>query len=192
MPSPGPVTQLLVQARLGDDAARDELLRLTYDELRRLARAQLRRERAGHTLQPTELAHEVCIHLLGREEVPGENRAQFLAFVAEAMRHILISHARSRGRAKRGGEPERITLEVEELVGVNANPDLIALDEALHRLSELDPRKGRVVELRFFGGMTIEQVARVLKVSDRTVKRDWEVARTWLLRELREEGRDVR
>ena len=191
MPSPGSVTQLLARVRSGDDEARDELLRLTYDDLRRLARAQLRRERAGHTLQPTALVHEACIHLLGREEEPGENRAQFLAFVAEAMRHILISHARSRGRAKRGGGPERIPLEVEELVGVDANPDLIALDEALHRLSELNPRKGRVVELRFFGGMTIEQVARVLKVSDRTVKRDWEVARIWLKHELSEEERRV-
>ncbi len=191
MASPGPVTQLLARARAGDDEARDELLRLTYDDLRRLARAQLRRERADHTLQPTALVHEVCLHLLGGDEVPGENRAQFLAFVAEAMRHILISHARSRGRAKRGGDAGRIAVEIDRLVGVNSNPDLVALDEALGRLSGIDPRKGRVVELRFFGGMTIEQVAQVLNVSAMTVKRDWEVARTWLLRELSEDGRDV-
>lgn len=187
MASPGQVTQLLARVRSGDAEARDELLRATYDDLRRLARAQLRRERAGHTLQATALVHEACLHMLG-DKAPGENRTQFLAFAAEVMRHILISHARSRGRAKRGGAADRIALEIGNLVAPpSATPDLIALDEALRRLRELDPRKGRVVELRFFGGMTFPQVAEALGVSDRTVKRDWDVARSWLLEELGEE-----
>lgn len=184
MPSAGHITQLLARAQEGDDQARDALLTATYDELRGLARAYLAQERPDHTLQATALVHEVYVRMLGERPPPGANRAQFLAYVAKAMRRILISHARSHGRAKRGGGRARVALAESALVGTDPTIDLVALDEALDRLAEIEPRLGRVVELRYFGGLTVKEVAQALDISTRTVNRDWEVAGTFLMREL--------
>lgn len=184
------VTQLLARAQAGDSEARDELLRTTYDELRRIARAYLRNERPDHTLQATALVNEACLRILQGGSLEGANRAQFLRFTAHAMRRVLISHARAHGRIKRGGGVAKIPFEEGLVVGGESNLDLVALDEALRRLEEIDPRKSQVVELRFFGGMTVEEMAAVLKVSTMTVKRDWDVAKTWLMRELTEGNAD--
>jgi len=156
-----------------------------YDELRGLARACFRRERPGNTLQATALVNEVCLRLLAAGGLPGKNRSQFLAFVAKAMRHILLDHARERNRLKRGGGLKRVALDAALVVEEEPSLDLLALDEALERLAVVDARKAEVVELRYFGGMSVEEVAEHLHVSPTTVKRDWEVARTWLQEELK-------
>jgi RNA polymerase sigma factor (TIGR02999 family) len=184
-PASHEVTQLLVRARDGDSRARDELLSAIYDELRALARSYFRGERVGHTLEATALVNEVCLRLLAGEGLPGENRAQFRAFVAKAMRHVLIDHARERGRIKRGGQGRKVALDQDMVVVGGPSVDLVALDEALERLAAIDERKAQVVELRYFGGLTVAEVAEHLAVSPVTVKRDWEVARTWLQAELR-------
>jgi RNA polymerase sigma factor (TIGR02999 family) len=183
-PSPAEVTQLLLKARDGDSQARDDLLKAVYDELRAQARACFRRERPDHTLEATALVNEVCLRLLAGDSLPGENRMQFLAFVAKAMRHVLIDHARERGRRKRGGGRQKVPLDGDLLVAEEPSIDLLALDEALERLAKIDERKARVVELRYFGGLSVEEVASHLAVAPITVKRDWEVARTWLHAEL--------
>jgi RNA polymerase sigma factor (TIGR02999 family) len=149
-----------------------------------MARGYFSDERRGHTLQATALVHEVQVRLLGSEALPGENRKQFFAFAAKAMRHLLVDHARTRGRQKRGGGARKVPLDEGLVVGDEPDVDLIALDEALERLSAMDERKGRVVELKYFAGLTGDQIAEVLDVSPATVDRDWEVARTWLFGEL--------
>lgn len=162
----------------------DDLLPIVYDELKRLAAAYLRRERPGQTLQPTALVHEAYLRLLRDRPDRWQNRAHFCAIAAHSMRQILIERARARHARKRGGAQVRVTLD-EAVVG-NAEPpvDLVALDEALGRLEQMDPSQARLVELRFFGGLTIEETARAMSLSPATVKRHWTIARAWLAREL--------
>lgn len=181
------VTQLLEQFAGGDADALDRLFPLVYDELRRVAHGQMYAERSGHTLDTTALVHEAYMKLIKHPpRVEWQSRIHFFAVAARAMRQILVNHARSRGRAKRGGDTTLISLD-EAVAMPEARPEeLIALDEALKRLEALDARQSRVVELRYFGGLTIEETAQVLRVSVVTVKRDWTTARAWLYREVRE------
>ena len=184
-----PVTDTFLRWRSGDPTALDDLLPRVYDELRALADAYMRRERAGHTLQPTALVHEAFLRLLRLPPGSVQNRIHFFALAAQAMRRILADHARRHRAAKRGGGAVRVPLELVE-GGAPATPagdDVAAddLDAALEDLAKLDERQARVVELRFFGGLSIEETAEVLAVSTATVKRDWLVARAWLHRELR-------
>src|SRR5262245_52319374 len=185
---PREVTQMLLAWGDGDPHALDTLLPLTYEELRRLARRYLQRERPEHTLQPTALVHEAYLRLVDQKEVRWQNRAHFLGIAAEAMRRILVEHARAHRRAKRGGGPRRVSLE--DTVGLSNERglDLVALDDALASLAALDPRKSRVVELRFFGGLTTEETAQVLGVSTATVERELYVAKLWLRRALNPGG----
>ncbi|MCA9238455.1 MAG: sigma-70 family RNA polymerase sigma factor [Planctomycetales bacterium] len=185
------VTQLLQRAIQGDSQARGELLQATYDQLRSLASARMRDERPDHTLTATALVHEVSLRLLGDQEMRAATRGQFLALAAAAMRNLLVDHARARGRLKRGGGEKRLSLDVNLVVDAAQNEELLELDEALERLRSLDERKSQVVELRYFGGLSIEDTAQALDISPATVKRDWEVARSWLLRELRPESGHV-
>lgn len=162
----------------------DALLPLVYDELRRLAAAYLRRERPGQTLQPTALVHEAYLRLLKDKPGRWQNRAHFCAIAAHSMRQILIERARARGAVKRGGVQARVTLDEGLLPTQGPSIDLVALDEALQRLEAIDPEQARLVELRFFGGLTIEETAEAMNISAATVKRHWTVARAWLAREL--------
>lgn len=178
------VTQLLVRCRQGDEAALERLLPLVYDELRGMAARQLGKERGGHTLQATALVHEAWLRLVDQRNQDFQNRAHFLSIAAMAMRRILVNHARDRGAAKRGGDAQRVTLvelaeELEQRAG-----DLIALETSLTRLAEMDPRKASIVEMRFFAGLSTDEVAAALGVSDRTVERDWRLARAWLKRDM--------
>ena len=157
---------------------------MVYDELRELAQRHMEAERPDHTLQPTALAHEAYLRLVGRE-ISWESRAQFFAVAARAMRRILVDHARRHKSAKRGGGREAMPLELGREPSVSDRTEyVLAVDEALNRLAEFDPQSGRVVELRFFGGLNVEETAQVLGVSARTVKRDWQLAKAWLLREI--------
>ena len=178
------VTNLLQRASQGDSQARGELIRATYGELRALADRRMRDERPDHTLTATALVHEVSVQLLERSQVPVENHGQFLALAARAMRNLLIDHARTKGRQKRGGGQKKLSLDEALVACETQTAQLLELHEALNRLAEIDPRKGKVVEMRYFGGMSIDETAAALGISPATVKRDWEVARTWLLREL--------
>jgi len=162
----------------------DTLLPIVYQELRRLAAGYLRREKPGQTLQPTALVHEAYLRLMKDRPGRWQNRAHFCAIAAHSMRQILIERARARGAAKRGGARQRITLDEGLVAGGDRSIDLIALDEALQRLAEIDPEQARLVELRFFGGLTIEETAEALDMSPATVKRHWTVAKAWLTREL--------
>jgi RNA polymerase sigma factor (TIGR02999 family) len=162
----------------------DALLPLVYQELRRLAASYLRREKPGQTLQPTALVHEAYMRLLKDRPDRWQNRAHFCAIAAHSMRQILIERARARGAAKRGGARPRVTLEEGLVAGEDRSIDLLALDEALERLAKLDPEQARLVELRFFGGLTVEETAEAMKISPATVKRHWTVAKAWLTREL--------
>ena len=179
------VTQLLLDHSRGNGEALDRLLPLVYDELRSLANRSLRRERPGHTLQPTALAHECYLRLVDQRLVQWQNRAHFFAVAATAIRRILVDHARSRGAARRGGGRQRVEFDEGALVSEEIDLDFVALDEALEELAEMDPRKSRVVELRFFGGLGIEDVSEVLDISHATVEREWKLARAWLYREIR-------
>lgn len=178
------ITALLVDWSNGDEVAFEQLMPLVYDELRRMARRYMRREPSGHTFQTTELIHEAYLKLAQREGRNWQNRAHFFGVAAKAMRHILVDYARSKHRKKRGGLAERITLTENLRAEANHSEEIVALDEALKRLAILDQRKTQVVEMKFFGGLTTEEIAEVLKISPETVKRDWRFARTWLLREL--------
>ena len=179
------VTVLLRNARDGDRGAFDQLLPKVYGELRRVAERQLWRERQGHTLRATALVHEVYLKLVDQAQVEWQGRAHFLAVSARAMRQILIDHARRKAAEKRGGDWERTTLGAGDGVAVEMSmEDLLSLDKALDNLEALDPRLRRVVEYRFFGGMTEQQIAEVLEVTTRTVQRDWVKARAWLYKEL--------
>lgn len=178
-----PVTELLRQWRAGHEGAFGELLPQVYAELRRLARGQLRSERRAHTLAPTALVHEACLRLLGARPIDWQDRAHFLAVAATLMRRILVSYARRHRAAKRDGGAA-VTLAEEHALAESRDVDLIALSDALEKLEALDPRQARVVELRYFAGMTIEETAEALGISPATVKIDWSLARAWLLREL--------
>jgi len=181
---PGEITQLLVKARNGDHEAESALVPLVYDELRRLARRYMRHERPDHTLQATALVHEAYLKLIEQREITWQNRAHFFGVAAQLMRRILVDHARARLAEKRGGSQQKIALDVALAFSPVQSEQFLALDEALDRLSQLDPRQGRIVELKFFGGLSDEEVAEMLAISTRTVKRDWSVARAWLFREL--------
>ena len=189
-PSPQEVTQLLLAWSQGDQAALDQLIPLVHAELHRLAHRCMDRERAGHTLQTTALVNEAYLRLIDSSQVRWQNRAHFFAVAAQLMRRILVDFARSRHNLKRGGAAQRVSLDEALLLPQESDPDLIALDEALDALAALDPRQARAVELRFFGGLSVEQTAEVLQVSPETVARDWRVAKAWLLRELDREKRD--
>jgi len=174
------VSQLLIEWGNGDQAALDQLMPLVHEELRRLARRALRRERQNHTLQTTALVNEAYLRLVDQKQVRWQNRAHFMAIAAQLMRRILVDYARRRQYQKRGGGALQVTLADAELLADERQPDLVALDEALRSLTEIDPRRSQVVELRFFGGLSIEETAEVLKISPTTVERDWVVARAWL------------
>jgi RNA polymerase sigma factor (TIGR02999 family) len=177
------ITQLLNDWSGGDELALEQLMPLVYSELHRMARQYMQSQPSGHTLQPTALIHEMYVKLAGQEEQKWTNRAHFFGVAAQAMRHILVDHARGRASRKRSGG-QRIDLDEAMIVSDERNAGLVELDEALTRLSELDERKGRVVEMKYFGGLNNEEMAEVLKVTTKTVIRDWQFARTWLLREL--------
>jgi RNA polymerase sigma factor (TIGR02999 family) len=189
-PAQEEVTRVLIRAGAGDAGAAEDLLPLVYAELRGLAGGYMRREREGHTLDPTALVHEAYLRLVDQTRVDWRDRTHFFAVAATAMRRILINHARDRRRLKRGGGARRLSLS--ELTGDVPADDvqLLALDEALDRLQTLDARKARVVELRYFAGLGVDDTASLLDVSPATVKRDWEFSRAWLLRDLTGETGD--
>ena len=178
------VTGLLVNWSNGDQQALEELMPLVYGELRRLAKAYLRRERSDHTLQSTALVNEAFLRLVNQRNVQWKNRAHFFGIAAQLIRRILVDHARAHQADKRGAGASKLSLD--EAIGVpeKQDLDLVALDDALQKLSELDPQQGRIVELRFFAGLSIEETGEVLGVSPATVKREWSTARAWLYREL--------
>ncbi len=182
--TPKEITQLLIAWNQGDESARDKLMPLIYNELRRLARGHLRRERINHTLQPTALVHEAFLRLIDQSQVNWENRAHFFGCAARLMRQILINHAEARRAAKRGGEAERVSLNDVDQFAVEQGIDLVALNEALKNLERIDPPQGQIVELRYFSGLTIEEIAEVMGISPATVKREWSTARAWLRCEL--------
>jgi len=190
-PSEKEVTRLLVAWSNGDQAALEQLTPLVYSELHRLAHRYLGRERRGHTLQTTALVHEAYLRLIDQKEVRWQNRAHFFAIAAQMMRRILVDYARSRNVAKRGGNARQVSLDEAMEVSDERAADVMALDEALTALAELDQRKGRIIELRFFGGLSIEETAEVLGVSPGTVMRDWTFAKAWLQREINKGGPDA-
>jgi len=184
----GEVTRLLLNWSHGDESARESLLPLVYAELHRLAAAHLRRERADHTLQPTALVHEAYLKLVGERSVDWRGRSHFFGVAAKLMRRILVDHARTRLAGKRGGGGVRVTL-TDTLALSQERPDaLLALDEGLARLAAMDPQQGQVVELRAFAGLSVDETAAALAISPATVKRDWAVAKAWLLREMGRTG----
>lgn len=178
--SPSTEAQLLLAWRAGDRHALDQMLPLVYEELHRLASSYLSRERPDHTLQPTALVHEAYLRLINQREVDWRNRAQFLGVAASLMRRILVNHARDRAAAKRAGDRERVSLSLVEVPSGGPDVDVIALEDALERLAALDERKAKVVELRFYGGLTSDEVAEVLGISRATVEREWSFSRAWL------------
>jgi RNA polymerase sigma factor (TIGR02999 family) len=180
----GHITQLLIAWSEGNSQAVEGLLPLVYGELRRLAASYLRREPIGHTLQPTELVHEAYLRLIDQRRVHWRNRAHFYGIAAQIMRRILVDHARTRRAEKRGAGWEHVPLVEDEMATGGADVDIIALDEALTRLAEMDPQQARIVELRYFGGLTIDEVAEVTRISAATVVREWTVAKAWLRAEL--------
>jgi RNA polymerase sigma factor (TIGR02999 family) len=190
-PEPQEVTRLLIAWGNGDQAALDELLPLVYQELHRLAARHLSRERSGHTLQTTALIHEAYLRLIEQKAVQWQNRAHFFAVAATLMRRILVDHARARQYQKRGGGAQQVTFDEALEVSDERAAEVVALDEALTALAEFDQRKSQMVELRFFGGLSIEETAEVLQVSPGTVMRDWTLAKTWLQREINKRGPDA-
>jgi RNA polymerase sigma factor (TIGR02999 family) len=183
-PSPAAVTELLRAWSEGDDGALERLVPLVEAELRRLARGYLGRERRGHTLQTTALVNEAFLRLTDARRVRWQDRAHFLGISARLMRRVLVDYARRRGFQKRGGGAQRVTLDEGLVASSDPALDIVALDRALEALANVDVRKSRVIELRFFGGLTVEEAADVLNVSPDTVKRDWRLAKLWLLRAL--------
>jgi RNA polymerase sigma-70 factor (ECF subfamily) len=178
------VTQWLIASQQGDPAALEKLLPLVYDELHQQAVRLFRRERAGHTMQPTALVNDVYLRLVNQRAMTWHNRAHFFGIAAQMMRRILVSHARRRRAAKRGGAGERITLTEEIAVANQRDVNLLALDEALKKLETIDEQKSRMVELRFFSGLSVEETAVVMGVSPRTIDRQWQMAKAWLYREI--------
>ena len=177
-------SDLLTAVRGGDRSKLPELVELVYTDLRRLAHRYMEGERAGHTLQPTALVHEAFLKLVDQTQVDWKGRSHFFAVGAQAMRRILVNHAKSRGRIKRGGNLERFTLDDALTLSMDDDEDILALDEALEKLAKVDERQAKIVELRFFGGLSVEETAEVLQVSQRTVLREWSFAQTWLFHEL--------
>jgi len=186
--SPEEVTQLLVAWGNGNKAALEKLMPLVYDELRRLAHHYMRREHPGHTLQTTALVNEAYFRLVDQKHVHWQNRAHFFAISAQLMRRILIDHARSHQFVKRGGGAHKVSLDEVAVVAQEQAADLLALDDALRSLAAIDERKGRIVELRFFGGLSAEETAEALKISPRTVMREWSMAKAWLYRAISNEA----
>jgi RNA polymerase sigma factor (TIGR02999 family) len=185
---PNEITERLIAWGAGDRAALDQLLPVVYQELRRMAGNYLRQENPGHTLQPTALVHEAWLRLIDQARVDWRNRAQFFGVAAQMMRRILVDHAKAKHREKRGGDAVKLSLDdVINLSGERA-ADLLALDDALDELTRVDERKSRVVELRYFGGFTIEEIAQILEVSPETVMRDWKLAKAWLYQQIRQEA----
>jgi RNA polymerase sigma factor (TIGR02999 family) len=183
-PDKGQVTRSLIAGSAGDAHALESLLPLVYEELHRQAVRFFRQERAGHTLQPTALVHEVYLRLINQHEVSWQNRAQFFGIAAQMMRRVLVSHARGRQAKKRGGAGQQITLKEEVAAAPQRDLNLLALDDALTRLETIDPDKSRMVELRFFSGLSVEETAEVMGVSPRTIDRQWQTAKAWLHREI--------
>lgn len=181
---PNEISQLLQHWSAGDQTARERLLPLVYDELRRLARGYLNRERGNHTLQPTALVHEAFLRMIEQEQVSWQSRAQFFGLAARLMRNILVDHARQHNAEKRGGGVIAVTLGAADRIGSAPDVNVIALDDALQSLATSLPQHAQLVELRYFGGLTIEETAKVLGVSHATVERDWVFARAWLKKEL--------
>jgi RNA polymerase sigma factor (TIGR02999 family) len=179
------VTDLLVASSDGNAEAMAKLVPMVYDELHRLASHYLRRERPDHTLQTTELIHEAYFRLIDQKRVQWQNRSHFFALAAESMRRILLDYARARKAAKRGGGQRKLSLDDVAVMAEDRAEEIMALDEALEELAALDPRQSRIVELRFFGGLTVEETARELNISVATVKREWAVAKAWLYRRLK-------
>ena len=181
----GEVTLLLAQLREGNPDAVNQLVPLVYDELRRMAAAYMRRERAGHTLQATDLVNEAYVRLAGGEAGPWQNRAHFFAIAANSMRQVLLDHARKRHADKRGGaHAQKVDIDAELIVGYDSLDDVLVVDELLGRLEKIDPRQGRLVELRFFAGLTGDETAEAMGISAATVKREWRSAKAWLTREM--------
>lgn len=178
------ITEMLVQLSAGNREVEALLIPQVYGELRRLAARYMRRERGNHTLQPTALVNEVYTQLVKQPQIPWQSRAHFFATASRLMHHILVDHARKRLAAKRGGPQCQVTLSEAVIQAENRTIDVLVLSEALERLTEFDPRQARVVELHFFGGLNFEEIAEVLAVSERTIKRDWSMARSWLKGEL--------
>jgi RNA polymerase sigma factor (TIGR02999 family) len=178
------VTELLHAWSQGDREALDRLMPLVYGELKRMAHRYLGRERGGHALQTTALVHEAYLKLVDQSRAQWQNRAQFFGVAAQLMRRILVDHARARDAAKRGAGAAPLSLDQTPTLAAEPEQDIVGLDQALTRLSELDPRQGRIVELRFFGGLSVEEAAEVLSLSPATIKREWAMAKAWLYREL--------
>jgi len=178
------VTELLTAWSGGDKAALDKLMPLIHQELRRIAHRYMSRERPGHTMQTTALVNEAYLKLVNREGVHWQNRAHFFAIASQLMRHILVDHARSHAYAKRGGGTQTISLDEAMVVSQERAAEVVALDDVLKQLAEIDPQQSRIVELRFFGGLTIEETAVVLSLSPATIKREWTSAKAWLYHEL--------
>jgi RNA polymerase sigma factor (TIGR02999 family) len=185
----GNISALLVAAKTGDRGCESRLFEVVYDELKRIAAAQLRRERADHTLQPSALVHELYLRLIGPGEIGWDNRAHFFKTASGVMRNILVDHARAKRAAKRDGRLQRVDLEWDTMAFAERDLErVLAVDEALTRLAEWDARQAKVVELRYFSGFDVEETAEILGVSAKTVKRDWSMARAWLQTQLRDEG----
>ena len=178
------ITDLLVSYGRGDKESLDKLMPVVYDELRRQAARYLRREQPGHTLQTTALIHEAYVRLVDQRIVQWQNRAHFFGIAAQMMRRILVDHARTKKRAKRGGSDIKVSLDDATVAVKGQDLDVVAIDEALSRLAKIDEQQSRVVELRFFSGLTVEETAEVMGISPATVKRDWSMAKAWLHREL--------
>jgi RNA polymerase sigma factor (TIGR02999 family) len=189
---PNEVTQMLLDWSGGDKAALDRLMPLVYEELRRLAHHYMGRERAGHTLQTTAIVNEAYLQLVDQRSVEWQNRAHFFGIAAHLMRRILASYARSRRYIKRGGGAHQVLLDEAMMVSEEKAADMVALDDALSALAEIDPRKSQIVEMRFFSGLSIEETAEVLGVSPGTVMRDWTLAKAWLRREMTKGAEDER
>lgn len=181
---PGEVTQILVEFKLGSRAAQERLIPLVYKELRKIAGAHLRRESARNSLQPTALVHEAYLRLIDVRQIDWQSRAHFFSIASTLMRRILVDHARAHRAQKRGGHEETIYVEEAQLQSPARTPEVIALDDALLELAKLDERQAKIVEMRFFAGMTEEETGEVLGISARTVKRDWRMAKAWLFKEL--------
>lgn len=186
--SPHQITQLLNDWRNGDETARDQLMTFVYEELRRMAHHHMRKERPGHMLQTSALVHEAYVRLVDQTDVEWQNRAHFYGIAAQMMRRILVDHARARQYAKRAGDAHPVSLDEGAIVSEERTAEVVALDEALAGLAAVDQRKSQIVELRFFGGLSIEETAGVLAVSPGTVMRDWTLAKAWLRREMRATG----
>ncbi len=189
-PPPADVTSLLNQMAEGDQEAAQKLYPLIYNELRGIAARYLRHERPNHTLEPTALVHEAYLKFSSQRKTKWQSRAQFFAVASKLMRRILVDYARARARLKRGGEQQRVSLVSAALAFPNPTEELLGVDEALSQLEEFDAQQGRIVELRYFGGLTVEETAKVLGVSSKTVQREWGIAKAWLYGKLKERHRD--